>query len=494
MKNIFKTIVLPMFAIALMSCEKDIEIGASIVDQNQIKRDGISTTFTAKTVPVDKVFSSGLNEYLFGVYSKNQFGTLSTDVVSQLSLPRVGSNYTYGKQPIIDSVLITIPYASKLKKDAKKKEYELDSIYGDKSVPFKVSIYELKTFLNTLNPKDPSKPLIYESNKEFKKGDKVGFVDSFKVNENDTIAYINRYDASHKKYKTDTIKEDKSKPFISIPLDKNLIKEKLVDVANSSDFVSQDAFKHYFRGLYISTEVLNSVDSHIAMLSFKGAKMRIFYSNLVNESASEDLNGNGTKGEKDVRVAKNYSFFLSGVKSNVYKRKNKDFSNNKRLYVQGASGAKIIADIFSELDIIKLRSTPHLVTQAKLTFYVDETLSDKELPEQLFIYNDKTNEKLVDTRYSKDNLIGGYLEKTDDGKPYKYVFKITRHIADLLKSNATGKPDELAIRVFNPTDNIQSINTLNYNWNVKGVVLHSSTSENKEKRPTFEIFYSGLKE
>lgn len=494
MKKFLKTIILSLFVIALMSCEKDIEIGASIIDQNQIKRANISTTFTATTEPVENVLASGLRQYLLGVYSKNEFGTLTADVASQLLIPRTGNNYSYGKSPIIDKVLITIPYASKLKKGSKK-EYELDSIYGNTSVPFKVSVYELKTFLNTLNPEKPSESLVYKSDKVFEKEDTPFYSGSLKMNVNDTIVYVHRYNSSDKKYKTDTIKEAKSKPFLTIPLDKDLIKQKFIDVANTAHFASQDDFNHYFRGLYIASEVLDSEDSHIASLSFAGAKMRIFYSSVVDESGTEDLNGNGTKGEKGVRVARTYTFLLNGVKSNVYNRKNRDFSNDKRLYVQGASGAKIISDIFSELDINKLRTTPHLVTQANLIFYVDETLSNEELPQQLFIYNSETNEKLIDARYSKDNnLIGGYLEKSDDGKPYRYVFKITRHIADLLRTDATKTPSKLAIRVYNPTDNIQTIRALNYNWNVQNVVLHSSTSEIVEKRPAFEIFYSGLNE
>ncbi len=494
MKQFFKTIILSLSVVALVSCEKDnIEIGSSIVDQDQIKRASISKTFTATTEPVDKVLASGLRQYLFGVYSKNQFGTLSTGVVSQISAPRTGSDYSYGKSPIIDAVFITIPYANKYNKETKK--YEIDSIYGNKEVPFKVSVYELKTFLNTLNPNKPSESMVYESNKNFKKGDTPFYSGSFKVNANDTILYVDRFDTDNKKYQTDTIKEDKSRPFIRIPLDKDLVKQKFVDVANSNHFASQDDFKHYFRGFYIDTEVLDSIDSHIAMLSFRGAQMRIFYSDVVDESDSQDLNGNGKKGEKGVRVARAYYFPLSGIKSNIYNRTNRDYSNDKRLYVQGASGAKIVADIFSELDINKLRNTPHLVTRANLVFYVDEEQSGEELPEQLFIYNNKTDEKLIDARYSREtDLIGGTLEKSDDGKPIRYVFRITRHIADLLKTSATGTPDKLGIRVFNPTDYIQSINALNYNWNVKGVVLHSSKSEIEAKRPTFEIFYSGLKE
>ncbi len=494
MKLATRSIILSFFVLALVGCEKDIEIGASIVDQDLIKKESISTQFEATSEPVEEVLASGDLQkiYLLGVYSKNHFGTVSGGFVSQIALPAVGNSYSYGKSPIIDSVLLTIPYAVSKDKD---KKYVLDSIYGNKDIPFKINVHEVKTFLNSLNPEKPSEAMIYKSNKNFAKEETPLYSGSFQVNKNDTVAYINHYDSAHKKFKTDTIKEKNAVPFIRIPLDKNLIKQKFIDMANSSDFASQESFKHYFKGLYINAEVLNSKEAHILSLPLANAKMRIFYSSLVDESSSQDLNGNGTKGEKDVRISKFYSFPLSGVKSSIYKRNLEGaYENNKRLYVQGASGSKVIADVFSKLNIADLRKSPHLVTQANLVFYVDEALSGEELPEYLFIYNNEDNKKLIDSRYSdKKNLVGGKLEKLDDGKPYRYVFKITRHIADLLKTNNTKAPAKLAIKAFNPTDLLGS-KVLNYNWNVKGVVLHGSNSEVEEKRPTFEIFYSGLNE
>ncbi len=100
-----------------------------------------------------------------GVYSKNHFGTVSGGFVSQIALPVVGNSYSYGKSPIIDSVLLTIPYAVSKDKD---KKYVLDSIYGNKDIPFKINVHEVKTFLNSLNPEKPSEAMIYKSNKKTK--------------------------------------------------------------------------------------------------------------------------------------------------------------------------------------------------------------------------------------------------------------------------------------------------------------------------------------
>lgn len=497
-KSLKRSSILFLALVALFSCQKEIEnIGVDLINEDKISDVSLSKKLQANTQKVENVLASGgLGQYLLGVYSKDDFGTLQTDLVSQVKLPAYGDKYTYGKTPIIDSVLITIPYQSttKGKQSDGKPKYQLDSVFGNKQQEFKINVHRLKTFLNTLDPENPAKAMIYKSNKNFDKEETTLYSGAFKANANDTIAYIKRYDADKKLYRTDTLKEDKSKPFMSIPLNKTQIQKKLVDVASSGNFASQNDFNHYFKGLYIASEIMNSNNSHIVSLDFKGAKMRIFYSNLVDESDSQDLNKNGVKGEKDVRVPKSYSFNLEGIKSNVYRRSNYNLEDTKRLYVQGAAGAIVLTDPFSNLDIEEMRKTPKLITQANLVFYVDQDKSSSDVPKQLFIYNYDKSEKIVDLLYTnKTSSIGGNLEKTDDGKPYRYVFRITRHIAELLKNTKENSP-KLAIKTFNVTDisNKESKSVLNYNWNPKGVVLHGVDSEIENKRPTFEINYSKL--
>ena len=61
----------------------------------------------------------------------------------------------------------------------------------------------------------------------------------------------------------------------------------------------------------------------------------------VDEGDDQDLNGNGTKGEKGVRTKHNYAFSFGSLKSNYLER---DYTVSKqsgadRLYVQGAAGS-----------------------------------------------------------------------------------------------------------------------------------------------------------
>ncbi|MDD3723813.1 MAG: DUF4270 family protein, partial [Lutibacter sp.] len=237
----------------IISCEKEIEtIGVNLVDNNNFSTNKDTSEVITTNEDILRVPASGVAQYLLGVYSDNEFGTLSASIVSQLNLPVTGEAYDYGTNYGIDSVLLFIPYQST--KSAEKytdgkPKFFIDSVFGNPDVEFQLGIYELKTFLNTLDPNDPSKPAIYYSDKEFQKGDAPFYSGNFKVNPNDTVSYIKRYMPNGVSvYKIDTIKATDKSPSIKFPLNENLVKQFFVDNATGAEFQSLDAFQHYFRG------------------------------------------------------------------------------------------------------------------------------------------------------------------------------------------------------------------------------------------------------
>ncbi|NEW80737.1 MAG: DUF4270 domain-containing protein, partial [Gelidibacter sp.] len=329
----------------IISCEKEIEsIGVNLVNNNNFSTDKQITDVTTANKNITKVPASGIAQYLLGVYSDNEFGTLKASIVSQLALPTVGTAYNYGTNYGIDSVLMFIPYQSTKSADKYtngKPKFSIDSVFGDANVEFKLGIYELGTFLNTLDPNDPSKPAIYYSDKEFQKGDTPFYSGNFKVNPNDTVAYIKRYMPNGiTSYKMDTIKATDKSPSIKIPLNESLIKQIFVDNAAGAEFQSLDNFQRYFRGFYIEAEALTSNKSHIVSLNMANARMVIYYSKDEDEGATVDLNGNKINGELGVRTKHNFEFAFGAIKSNVLKRDLAPHqSGEDRLYVQGAAGS-----------------------------------------------------------------------------------------------------------------------------------------------------------
>ncbi|MFZ2429762.1 MAG: DUF4270 domain-containing protein, partial [Lutibacter sp.] len=455
-----------------------------------------------------RVPASGVAQYLLGVYSDNEFGTLSASIVSQLNLPVTGEAYDYGNNVTIDDVIIDIPYQSTKvgnESDGKPK-FSIDSVFGNKEVEFQLNVFELGTFLNTLDPNDPTKNMIYYSDKDFKKEGSSLYSGNFKVNPNDTVIYINRYlfdsNGDTVVYDKDTIKAADISPSIKLPLDKTLIKNLFVDNVNGIDFSSTETFQKKFRGLYIEAEELLANDkSHLVSLNMVNAKMTIYYSNDEDEGTDttvtgKDLNGNGIKGEGIVRVKHEYAFLFGSIKSNVLKRDLAPHqSGENRLYVQGAAGSIATIKLFNNENLVDLQDNNWLINDANLIFYVDQNAASNIAPEQLFIYNYTENLQFTDVMTEGIDAVGGKLERDDDGKPYRYVFKITDYISRLLKTDEPLDLVEIGLKVYNTSDAPSAINDVKireYSWTPKGVVLLGQDPSFGDKRVKLEISYSKI--
>ncbi|MDO9037361.1 MAG: DUF4270 domain-containing protein [Lutibacter sp.] len=488
----------------IISCENEIEsIGVNLVNNNNFSTDKQITDVTAANKNIAKVPASGVSQYLLGVYSDNEFGTLKASIVSQLNLPVIGDAYDYGTNYGIDSVLMIIPYQatkSAEKYTDGKPKFSIDSVFGDANIEFKLGIYELKTYLNTLDPVDPSKPAIYYSDKEFQKGDTPFYSGNFKVNPDDTVAYVKRYMPNGiTSYDIDTIKQTDLSPSIKIPLNENLIKQIFVDNAAGAEFQSLDNFQRYFRGFYIEAEALTSNNSHLVSLDMANAKTVIYYSKDEDEDATVDLNGNKINGELGVRTKHNFEFAFGTIKSNVLKRDDTapHQSGEDRLYVQGAAGSIATIDLFKNEDINDLQKNNWLINDASLIFYVDQNAASNIAPEQLFIYNYEDNEQITDVMTEGLFAVGGLLEKDADGKPYRYVFKITDYISNLLSVNAPTDLEKktIGIKVYNPSDTplaIDDVKIREYSWTPKGVVLYGQDPSFGDKRVKLEISYTKI--
>ena len=93
----------------------------------------------------------------------------------------------------------------------------------------------------------------------------------------------------------------------------------------------------------------------------------------------------------------------------------------------------------------------------------------------------------------KDDVL--IWERDEDGKPYKYVFKITDFISELLSFDDPTDLVKIGLKVFNPTDTPTSITDTKirpYNWNPKGVVLFGHSPSAGDKKIKLSISYTQL--
>ena len=499
--NVFKyTGLFSLVFFSLLSCEKEIEsVGVDIVNNTNFTTNKLASEVLTLNKNIEKVPANLIGRYLLGAYADAEFGKMKASIVTQLGIPVSGEEYSFGDNASIDSVIVDIPYQAtkEANYDDGKPQFSLDSIIGDVETEFKLSVYELKTFLNVLDPNDPTKTAIYYSDKEFVKEATPLYSTNFKVNPDDTVAYIKRYMPDASVYDIDTVKQDNLNPTIKLPLDETIIQQIFVDNAAGAEFESFDNFIHYFRGLYIEAETLTNEASHLLSLDLSNAKMTIYYSNDIDEAEDEDLNFNGTNGEQDIRTKQQFNFAFANLKSNVYQRNydNSHQSGEDRLYIQGTDGSMATIDLFVNENLEELQSKNWLITKANLIFYVDQNASSNIVPEQLFLYNYDESLQMIDANTEGMNAVGGTLERDADGNPYKYEFRITDYISELLKTNEPVDLVKLGLKVYNPSNFPASpIDTKvdEYSWNPKGVVLFGTDESAGDKKVTFEISYTEI--
>jgi len=511
---------------SVIACERDFEnVGVSLVDNNQFNTKDSIFEVKAYTKKVNRSrvdannpatnFTDGLTQYLLGVYKDDNFGLIETSFVSQIGLPLL---IDFGNEPIIDSVILDIPYyATNIGLQRAKNpdntdendsidvpDFRLDSIIGNEE--FQLKVYRLSTFLNTLDPLDPTKNKRYYSDEEYNTDFEL-YSGNFKPNRNDTIAYIKRRalgaDIRPIDSITSIIKETKI-PSIKIPLNEDFFTTNFLDQQDSGIFSSFENFVTYFKGILIET---SGEKGSLMTLAMTNATINIYYTNevLTTETDEADLNEDGdTDDMVNVRTPQTMTFPLQGVRASLYNRDRVGFpienvtpninEGDAKLFVQGAAGA--IAEVEFQIDVDEIRAKNWLVNGAFLDVYVDD-VDDENIPNQLYLYNVDNNSTILDViTEARVNGIGGILQRSENGKPLRYQFSITDYMSEILKSGSTIDIAKLAIKMYHPTDVPQGVNDTiikDFSWNSQGVVLKGKKLDGEtdyDKRIKLNIFYT----
>jgi len=505
----------------IISCEKDLEdIAIGLIDNPYFSVGDTIFNVIAYNINVDSSRVDNNNTaktplYLIGVNRDNNFGMKKTTLISQVYLPVGGVNF--GDNATIDTVILDIPYYATRSiedQDAIDPEtgepiddedgnpiqvpnFTLDSVYGNTSQEFNIKVSELGTYLNELDPDNPTKKKSYYSDREYELDAEL-FSDDFKTNRNDTVLYVLRRtldDDPNTIDDIDTIKGQASIPSMKFNLDEDFFKINFIDNPNSGDFDSNASFVRFFKGLYVDA---NGPDGALINVAGLNASMTIYYTNDV------------ISGDETLRKARTMRFSFAGVRTAKYENDYSGFpieddllfpdveNGEAKLYVQGASGTEAIIELFSPETLEMLRNENLLINEAKLKVYIDNNQND-EVPMRLFLYNYDDNSTLKDFRLDGGTgVFGGDLQYDDDGNPENYEFRITHYISEVLDLAKPKKSSKLAIKNFVNTD-IPTIGVLDtivkdYNWIPKGVVLKGNLPQLDDKRIKLVLFYSKSKE
>ncbi|CAA0222679.1 DUF4270 family protein [Tenacibaculum maritimum] len=508
-----------------VSCDKDFQdIGTTIINNNvfdtkELVLDVEITPKNIESVRADNIALGNLGAYLFGIYQKGKSNNVKTEasIISQLALPSqlkvVDKTYLADTTvvTIIDDVVLKIPLqvTSKGKASSGKSIFRIDSLLGNANDNFTVEVYQSNTFLNRLDPSNPSKNNSFQSNESY---EKIGTLlnanmdtdFSFANAAGDTVYYFNRHLSDGREFK-DSIKivngSIKANPFKTIRLDKNRFKTAFLDKYTSDDFASQEALNNYFRGVIIEA---SGASGAMVPLDFSKAALSpsidIIYTNTI-------LKG----GTIIDTISKKDSFVFSGIKNSLYKTTAASTNIANTFILHGTSGSMANIKLFGDdLDnngvadkIEELRKQSLLVNDASLTFYISQnsSLDTLKTPKRLFLYkngvtrNDagelvSTPSQISDLLNEGPNSFGGTLELSSQ-KPDRYRFRITDYVSDLLDGTSNYLP-ELGLRVFNTTDIPRTRDTIvrSYNWNARSVPLQDNSTVNGARKAKLKITYT----
>ncbi len=496
--NVLKQGGISLFLIiGLLACEGSIDdVGVNIVDNNVFEEGKYTSEVITYNKNIEKRLANKLNQYLLGVYKNDDFGQIDASVIGQLTF---NTDIDFGLDPSIDTIILNIPYYATQIGDYENgsPEFELDSIIGNQDVAFRLKISELQTYLNTLDPDNPSEELNYYTDDDFNQHMTPFYSGTFIPNEKDTVLYVERreitQDLENGIYNVDTIKRVDAAPTLKIPLNEEWFATNFLN--NPAVFESTAAFVDFFNGLYIeaSPEMMDP-EASLMTLDFSGATMTIYYTNT----------------EFEKRTKQTVSFNFGGVTNNKYTR---DYTGSNaepiinnpdevfgdaQLFVQGAAGSIALLDLFTEDDLAELRSNNWLINDANLIFYIDQTADLSIIPDRLLLYNYDESIHLTDFLFEGVASFGGGIEYDDDEDnptPILYKINITDYVSKILASEDAIEPSKLALKVFNNSDfpiDFTDFEVKDYSWNPKGIILHGNTTTDIEKRVKLEITYTEI--
>ena len=523
--SFFKKILLVVAVIFLYSCDKDYNtIGDGLIGDNHFNFEKYTSNVVSYNQKIGPVASNNLAVNALGIYDDPAFGTTTANFASQLVLESV--NPTIGKNPVIESVVLTIPYFSTLlSTDTEGNHvYELDSIYGPSNAKINLSIYESGYYMRDLDPIggfQNTQSYFTDQNADFdnvKVGNRLN--DALDIAENDSFFF------SAAEYKTTTTTDGKETitrvaPAMRLNLNKNFFKTKIIDASALGKLATNDVFKNYFRGLYFKVEKSGSNASALAMLNFKEGKITINY--------KEDTSDTNT-----TRVDKSIVLKLTGNTVSLLGQSNMNASyvdatnpaninttiGDEKLYLKGGEGSMSILELFGpdtnnnnvadELESI--RDNGWLINEANLVFHVDASaMANSYEPSRIYLYDLNNNRPILD--YYNDattgadpknskSVLGGFLEKeaVTNGRGLRYKIRITNQIRELIKNNDSTNV-KLGLVV---TENINTITSSKLKtvtkiskapvssiMNPLGTLIYGSKSTVPEdKRLRLEIYYT----
>ena len=538
--NFFKILLI---ALIITSCEKDFaSFDSGVINSDNainFSTNSVEYSLTSRSEMVNPVQTNNLPSFLLGSYNHPQFGRSNSSFVGQMVPSEY--NHDFGDNVVLDSVVLTIPYYSRGIDTSEEGDitYEIDSVYGDS--PIKISVYRNNFFFRTFDPfSDFDTSQSYFSNGSlsveevidsgqlegellFEIDDFVPSADQINLTQIDTTGnpYVAQRIAPALRFKLNNPNE-------------NFWESNFFENEGNQVLTNEPNFKEFFRGLYIKIE--SSSDGSMMLLNFASSNTK-----LTIHYTSDNTNiGDSDTGSVDEIETNQHEYVMnfSGNLINLFENETvvdvdlMDQTNgNENIYLRGGEGIISTIDLFSgttigddgeeisEFDLFKdffydeISEEPiRIINEAYIEFFVNQSFSNSDEPERIYLYNYEQNSALID--YFLDQSVSSltinakinHLEplvrdSLNDERGIKYKIRITEHLNNLILRDSTNA--KLALGVISDVASVQNFKILGDNsesenkslasgviLSPKGTILHGNLSSDIEKRPRIKIYYT----
>lgn len=501
-----------LMVLAFISCDDEFTtIGGSLVGGEMDNLPRYEAGVIAYNKNLGPVQTNNLPAHLLGVYNEPVYGQHIANVLTQISL--TATNPTFGEEPRLDSVIVTLPYYSTaLPNDEQGNAvYRLDSVYGNS--PYRLSIHRSNYFLNDFDPNAN-----FENRQRYY-SDQGPLFENFVVEDplyvNETFVPSSRevvyFGTTEETGETDTIRVS---PRLRAHLPVQFFQENIINKEGSPELYNNNAFKNFIKGLYFKAEPVNGA-GNMMLLDFghEDAGIVLHYT-VFPESDDEDNEGEqrSYRLEFGNNIVNTFSQEMpSQIASEISGSNTPPGAEN--LFLRGGEGSMAVIELFEdEAELEELRSRNWLVNDANLTFYVNQERvpGGQAEPERLYLYNLDNNELLIDYRFDPTvevvnpaNAAVNHsrpLVRDEDGNGIYYRLGITEHVRQILDGTSNNVRLGLVVttnirevgdaRLKNSEeDNIKRV-PAGAVLTPKGTILYGNLAADETKRLKLNIFYT----
>ena len=530
------------FFLTFFSCEKDfVSFDSGVINSDNainFSTNSVEYGLTTQSEMVNPVQTNNLPSFLLGSYNHPQYGRSNSSFVGQMVPSEY--NHDFGDNVVLDSVVLTIPYFSRGIDTSEEGDitYEIDSVYGED--PIKISVYRNNFFFRTFDPfSDFDTSQSYYSNGSLSveeiidagqlEGELLFEIDDFTPSPEQIN--LTKIDTAGNPYVAQRIA-----PALRFKLNNpndNFWETNFFENEGNQVLTNEPNFKEFFRGLYIKVE--SNSNGSIMLLNFASSntKLTIHYT-----SDNTNVGDSDTGSIDDIETNQHeYVMNFSGNLVNLFDNENPidvgliDQTNgSENIYLRGGEGIVSTLDLFSgtitndngeemsAFDHFKqffyddIADEPiRIVNEAYIEFFVNQSFTNDDEPERIYIYNYEQNTALID--YFLDQSVSSltinakinHLEplvrdSLDDDKGIKYKIRITEHLNNLILRDSTNA--KLALGVISDVASVQNFKILDGSesenkrlasgiiLSPKGTILHGNLSADIEKRPKIKIYYT----